>query len=155
MSQPSHIDDKKKIQVIQSIIPKLDFGPMIVNPVDPEYTFEDDGNKFFSEESKHNHVPRKTQFERIEDGTLLVNNGLYPSRTPHDVTQEKWNSILRVSETVGTHISIGGGTSYSFYLYNSPTQGLVLVYMGNLSGSEGWYPVTMKEVVDVCCVYPS
>jgi hypothetical protein len=142
--------------MVKPIIPELNFnsnwGPMIVEPVDPEYTFEDDGNTFFSEESKRPHTPRKTVFDHIEDGTLLVNSGLYPSRTPHDVNQKQWNNIQRVSETVGEYISIGGGTSYSFYLYNSPTKGLVMVYVSNLSGSEGWYPVTMKEMSQTCYV---
>ncbi len=149
MSQLPHINHKK---MIKPIIPELNFGPMIVEPVDPQYTFEDDGNKFFSEELNQRHVPRKTVFERIEDKTLLVNNGLYPSRTPHDVCQKEWDEIVNVSKTANKYIGIGGGTSYSFYFYNSPSKGLVMVYVSNLSGSEGWYPVTMNEMSQTCCI---
>lgn len=95
---------------------------------------------------------RRTVFERIEDRTLQPNLGLRPSRTSFDVSQNEWDEIRQVSESAGKYISIGGGTSFSFLLYNSPTQGLTIIYISNFSDTVGWYPITMAEVQQTCCL---
>jgi hypothetical protein len=107
------------------------------------------------EDEFHPPAPRSDPFERIENGTLLsvdAQGRLRPSPSPRDVTQNELDDIRRVSETVGTHIMVSSSWTFTFHLYNSPTQGLVLVYLANMSGSEGWYPVTMREVEGFCLV---
>ncbi len=157
-------DRRSPKQVVQPFIPSSNFetnwGQMIVEPVDSEHIPEDFLEK--SELLVHSApLTRQTTYcepniqkiaSYIEDGTIVENNGLRPSRTPHDVNQKQWNNIQYVCETVGEYIPIGGGTSYSFYLYNSSSKGLVMIYVSNLSASQGWYPVSMKEVSQTCCL---
>jgi hypothetical protein len=53
--------------------------------------------------------------------------------------------LRRVLETPDTYTFFtGNGLSYSFYLYNSPVQGLVLVF--HSSSECGWYKVTTESI---------
>ncbi len=106
-------------------------------------------------EEFHPPAPVADPFERIENGTLLsaeAQGRLRPSPSPRDVTQNELDDIRRVSETVGDHIVVSSSWTFCFHLYNSPTQGLVLVYLANMSESEGWYPVMMNMVESFCVV---
>ncbi len=106
-------------------------------------------------EEFHHPAPRSDPFERIENGTLLsaeAQGRLRPSPSARDVTQNEMDDIRRVSETVGQHLMVSSSWTFTFHLYNSPTQGLILVYLANMSGSEGWYPVTMNMVESFCYV---
>jgi hypothetical protein len=132
----------------------LNWEPM-GNYVSPQFTLGQEAGLFPMAEEFHPPAPRSDPFERIENGTLLiaqVQGSLHPSPSPRDVTQNEMDDIRRVSETVGTHIIVSSSWTYDFHLYNSPTRGLILVYMANMSGSEGWYPVTMNMVEGFCCV---
>ncbi len=100
--------------------------------------------------------PRLDPYERIENGTLLsadAQQSLRPSPSPRDVTPNELDEIRQIAVTAGAHIHVRGSWTYDFHLYNSPTQGLILVYRANMSGSEGWYPTTMEEVERFCCVH--
>lgn len=100
-------------------------------------------------------VPTPNVFERIENGTLLSSDAqgmLRPSPSARDVTQNELDDIRQIAVTPGAHIHVRGSWTYDFHLYNSPTQGLILVYVANMSGSEGWYQTTMDEVEQFCCV---
>ena len=106
--QVPDIAEEKKIKVVKPFIPSLNFnsnwGPMIVEPVDSDHIPED-----FLEKSEllvhYAPVTRQTTYfgpniqkiaSCIEDGTFVRNNGISPSRTPFDVSQEEWNNIQYV-----------------------------------------------------------
>lgn len=93
--------------------------------------------------------------DQIEDGTLQmsVKRGC-PTINRHDVSDNEWDEILRISETVGEYIEIYNTYSHRFYLYNSQTRGLILIFMNNNPDIDdnGWYIITLFDLMINCLV---
>ena len=100
--------------------------------------------------------------EQIENGTLSMFLGIdadgvmhfRPNLSEHSVSDNEWDEILLVSETIGLYTELQSTRSHRFFLYNSPTKGLNLIFMKNDSGNDvyGWYEVTLFDLMRKCLV---
>ncbi len=74
--------------------------------------------------------------------------GLRPSYsyfTPRDDERARFQRVID-NPNMYTFFT-GNGLSYSYYLFNSPIQGLVIIFQSN-GDDFGWYKVTQEEILN-------
>ncbi len=136
----------------------MNMPPFVADIPDPQFTLGDQMGFQLGGNPPATEAPAAATpdvFERIENGTLLSSDAqgmLRPSPSVRDVTPNELDEIRQIAVTPGAHRRVRGSWTYDFHLYNSPTQGLILVFVANMSGNEGWYQTTMDEVEQFCSV---
>jgi hypothetical protein len=92
-------------------------------------------------------------FASIEDGTLLSDEERKCLSAQISCKGKRVDEIAQMKNlAVGEHMWISSSWTYEFYLYHSPSKGLLLVYNGftSLSGSNyGWYSTSVERLSSI------
>lgn len=87
-----------------------------------------------------NYIANLSNLEYHNDQTLV------PSYRKFSPTTEENNRINRVINTSDSYTFLtGNGLSYSFYLCNHHTHGLIVIYQG--TDNIGWYKVSINDLM--------